>query len=173
MKHFRGQVGLQETLLVVFVIVVILVLGMMVYFRFSLARVQTIGETLSEQESTILLARVGALAELQCRERDCLDTSKFLPFPVVVQQHRDFYTNFLGYKKIVVEQVYPAVEGKTFCTVEQYGQDAYPENCRSWVLYDQKPRTVRQEVIVRTFVSLYFPELGEYRIGRLEVVSYV
>ena len=174
MKHISrsGQVNIHETLLVVLVLVLIIVLGTIAYFRYSLAHVRSIGDELSEQESTILLASASNLAELRCHERDCLDTSKFLPFTQITQQHQEFYAHLLGFKKLSVEHVYPAVEGQAVCTPLLYNQDAYPQNCKSWTLYDHQPRTVKKQVKVSTYVSLYLPEIGEYRIGRLEVTAY-
>ncbi len=168
----QGQLGMQEILLVTFILVILFVLGLVLYFKFSLAHVQTIGETLSEQETTILLSRIHSLPELRCRDRVCLDTSRFIPFQTLTQRHQEYYANFLGYKKIVVTQLYPAPETRELCTLTTYEQDAYPQNCFSWTLYDHKPQKVRQQIIVRTFVSLYYPELEEYRLGEIEVITY-
>ena len=169
-KLKQGQVEINETLLVLFVIVIILIIGMFLYFRFSLAHVKTIAGELSEQESTILLASALALQEIRCEEKDCADTSKFLPFAALTQ-HDQYYSDLLGFKKIVFEQVYPAVEGHE-CTLSLYSQDTYPQNCRLWVVYDHHPGSIKQRTLVSTFVSLYFPEINEYRIGRLEVTTY-
>lgn len=171
--HRRSQLGMQEILLVVFILVILFVLGLVLYFKFSLAHVQTVGETLSEQETTLLLSRIHSLTELRCRDRVCLDTSKFVPFQTLTQRHQQYYANFLGYKKIVVTQVYPASASRDLCTLTSYEQDAYPANCFSWTLYDQKPQRIRQQVIVRTFASLYYPELEEYHLGEIEVTTYV
>jgi hypothetical protein len=167
----RGQVEMNETLLVLFIIVILIIVGMVVYFRFSLAKIESIGGQLSEQESTVLLASASTLAEFRCSHRDCVDTSKFLPFRTTVHTHVFFYTAALGYKKIAFYQVYPAVDDVP-CTLELYAQDEYPDTCSSWVVYDRQPTPLKQAITTSTPVSLYFPEVGEYRIGRLEVTSY-
>ena len=163
---------MNETLLVLFIIVILIIVGMIVYFRFSLAKVESIGGQLSEQESTVLLASASTMAEFRCNERDCMDTSKFLPFRTTVHMHVGFYTSSLGYKKIAVYQVYPSMNNTNDCTLEMYAQEDYPYNCRSWVLYDRQPTPLKQAMTASTFVSLYFPEVEEYRLGRLEVTSY-
>ena len=168
----RGQLEINETLLVLFIIVIIIVIGVFVYFRFSLANVEKIAGELSEQESTVLLASVKMLNEIQSSHKDCVDTSKLIPFKTLLQQERDYYNSILGYKKIVFEQLYPVV-GEGECDVGMYSQEEYPNNCTSWIDYDRRPSKVGKRIVMSTIVSLYFPEIEENRIGKLEVTSYV
>jgi hypothetical protein len=119
----------------------------------------------------VLLAQASTFPEFRCNDRDCMDTSKFLPFRTTVHTYAPFYTSSLGYKKITVSQVYPLTTN-VLCTLELYSQDAYPENCGFWMLYDRQPTPLKQAITASTFVSLYFPEIDEYRIGRLEVTRY-
>jgi len=172
LKMKKGQIEINETLMVLFVIVVIIIIGMFVYFRFSLANVEKLGSELSEEESTILLASASALQEIRCSEDECVDTSKFIPFMDHLKKDNEYYNKLLGYKKIVFEQVYPDVQSQGECNLELYSQEDYPENCRYWVLYDNKPQKTGQKITISTFVSLYFPEINEHRIGRLEVTTY-
>ncbi len=172
-ERHRGQVEINETLLVLFIIVLIIAIGMFVYFRFSLAHVQTVAGQLSEQDSTVLLASIGTLPEISCTQRDCIDTSKLLPFQTLLQKNQDYYTHLLGYKKIVITRLYPQPNGNDICSLASYSQEVYPDTCASWVVYDHYPVTINQKIVASTFVSLYFPELGEYHIGRLEATRYV
>jgi hypothetical protein len=167
----RGQVELNETLLVLFIIVVIILLGIFFYFRFSLARVDTIADALQEQKGTVLLARAHRLQELRCSQYDCLDTSKFIPFQESAQREWDYYTSVLGTSSLRIEQLYPS-RGQGDCSLATYTHAFYPENCGTWIVYDHRPSVVKQKIVMSKVVSLYFPELREYRLGRLEVVSY-
>ena len=163
---------IHETILVLFIIVLIIVIGTFFYFRASLTHVQRVGDALNEQDITVLLASATALQEIRCSEKDCIDTSKLLPFQDFVGKRPSFYTSLLGSKKIVITQLYPEAESNTECTVTSYAQDGYPDTCQYWVIYDYPPSSLQRTTIVSTFASLFFPESGEFRIGRVEVISY-
>ncbi len=163
---------MNETLLVLFVIVLFLILGVVVYFRFSLGQVERVAEELSEQEGTVLLASIQGLPEVRCGDRDCVDTSKLLAFRTVLEQSAEYGKQLFGSLTFRVKQVYPVPLSEEDCTLGLYVQDAYPGNCGVWVVYDLKPSRVEKSIVLSVPVSLYFPELEEYRIGRVEVVQY-
>lgn len=163
----RAEIEMTETILVLFALVLIIFIGIFVYYRFSVQHVQTVSQELSEQEASVLLATLSRLPEIRCSRDDCLDTGKFLPFS---QLSRDssFYAGLLGSTQIIVHQLYPVVSSEDWCDFAHYQQSTYPDNCRSWVVYDRKPAQPKQEIIYSRPVSLYFPETHTYRIGRLE-----
>lgn len=168
----RGQIHLQETFFVLLLVVVLLFLGIFLYAKFFTGSLQQRADTLSEREATLFLARFSSLAEVRCADKPCLDTSKFFPFQSLAQQHRITYTQLLGNQKISVEEVYPVPLSSTLCTRALYLQPSYPGSCSRWVLYEQKPTTTKQTMVLSTVVSLYYPENDLYTLGRLTVEVY-
>lgn len=173
----RGQFEISETVMVLFIVVIIIALGSFVFFKFVVEDVKKEGETLGERESSVLAASLLALAEIRCNNEDCLDASKFLGFKKVVEGNMDFYGRAFGNKRIFVEEIFPevaGVSGERECSWVLYNQVEYPENCGYWVLYERRPGQgqVKGSARVSSVVSLYFPEIEEYRIGRITVESY-
>lgn len=168
----KGQVQLNETVLVAFVLALLLVAGMFAYFQYSSSRISHLASTLSEQEGTILLNSFIEMPEVGCDQGDCLDTGKILPFVQVIAEEKGYYSKMFGAKRIVVSQVYPASALDEDCTVATYASLDYPNNCRQWVVYDGAPRDITQRVIMSTPVSLYWPETGHSTIGRLDLELY-
>ena len=169
----KGQIQLNETIMVLFVIVIILFVGLFVYYKYSIASIQETAATLSEEETTILVASLPVLPELRCDEGTCLDTAKFLPFKQLTETKQLQYAQLLGAKTITIEQVYPPMTTETLCTLNSYQQFSYPNNCKTWVLYDNKPTKYSSNPTLSTTVSLYFPEIDEYRIGRMHIEVYL
>ena len=165
---------LTETVLVVFVIILILIVGVVVYFRYSAEKVRTMGEELSEREASIMLVKAVGLDELGCDAEDCMDVAKFLAFKRAVGEDFERFRRIFGSKKISVRLVYPVPDeliAEQECDVAHYIQVEYPENCGVWSLYEHNPKNEIGRK-VSSLVSLYFPEFDEYMIGRLEIEHY-
>lgn len=170
----KGQIHLTETTLVVFIVIIIILLGIIFYYRVSISKVETLGEELSEREASIMLVKAMNLDEISCDREDCLDTAKFLGFEKALNKDFNRFKDIFGRKKIIVRQVYPALnvafQGQE-CDVAHYVQVEYPNNCDTWNLYEFNPENKIGRK-VSSIVSLYFPEFDEYRIGRLEIEYY-
>ncbi len=166
-----GQMALHETILVLFVLVLLLIVGMVAYSRYSAYSFSRLALEMDEQQSTILLNSLLALPELGCADEACLDTGKFLPFQAVVNSDRGYYTQIFGAKKIEVSLLYPRpADGE--CTSQAYLEEGYPLNCDHWVLYDSPPQTIRQRIVVSSPISLYFPETDTHALGRVDINVY-
>lgn len=171
-KSTKGQVQLNETFLVLFILIILLFLGLFFYSKFMVRSLQEQADTLNEQETTALLARITSLAELRCSDKACLDTSKFLPFQTLAQQRRTTYTVLFGNQKITVEELYPVPASDAVCTKSLYLQTSYPGNCSRWILYEQQLVSLISTQKVSTVVSLYYPEQDLYTLGRLTLEVY-
>ena len=163
---------MSETFLVLFIIIILLFLGLFLYSKFFIQSLEGRANTLSEQDSTVFLSKATGLAELKCSDKPCLDTSKFLPFQTLVRQQKTTYTSLFGNQKISVEEFYPRPSSTAFCTSSLYLQSSYPGSCSKWILYEQKPSTVRSTQILSTVVSLYYPEEDLHTLGRLTLEVY-
>jgi len=170
----KGQIHISETILVVFVVIIIILVGVIFYFRFTIARNEALPYELSERQATIMLAKAVNLDEIACSEEDCVDTAKFLPFKRVLAEDYDRFKKIFGRKKIVFRIIYPEPEESVKdveCGVAEYIQVEYPENCGKWTLYEFNPEN-ELGAKISTVVSLYFPETDQYKVGRLEIEHY-
>lgn len=170
----KGQLEMNETIMVLFAVFIILGLGMFFYYKFLHSSLQSIGSELSEEESSVLLVSVASLPEIGCEGgRDfCLDATKLSLFKQITKNNINYYKKKWGYRKIWIEQVYPVIPNNIECTPILYNKIDYPDNCKYWVLYENKPANVKGIVKVSSTYPLYFPELGKYRIGRLNIEVY-
>ncbi len=171
-NYSKGQVELNETLLVLFFIVVIIIIGVVFYFKVFQEKVKEKGEELSEQEASVLLASITSMGEISCSNEDCVDTSKLVPFGNLARNKIDYYKGLLGNKKITIYNIYPSAR-EGLCDNRAYNSIEYPENCNHWVIYENNAYPGRGEGLkISTPISLYYPENNEYKIGRLEIEFY-
>ena len=173
-KTVGGQIHLNETFLVLFLVVILLFLGIIFYGKFLTKTIEGRAEVLSERESTLFLARFTSLAEVRCSQEACLDTGKFLPFQALAEgRYQAFYRGLFGYQKITVEQLYPAAVTQTLCTPSLYQHGDYPTTCSRWLLYAYQPASLKGTQKLSSIVSLYYPETDTYSIGRVTLEVYV
>lgn len=170
LNYSKGQVELNETLLVLFFIVVIIIIGIIVYFRVFQENVKEKGEELSEQEASVLLASITSMGEISCSNEDCVDTSKLIPFSNTARMNIDYYKNLFGYKKITMHNKYPSTKDG-LCDIRAYNSLEYPENCNYWTIYENNP-SGKKGIKISTPISLYYPEIDEYKIGIMEIEVY-
>ena len=163
----RAELEMNETFLVLFAVVILIIIGIFVYTRFSLQHVKSVSQQLTEQEASVLLAGISSLPEITCARENCIDTTKLIPF-FQLSFYSSYYPRLLGDKKIIITQVYPVPSAPALCDLDHYTQLSYPDNCGSWVVYDHTEHTSHLAFISRP-VSLYYPETNEYRIGRLQI----
>jgi hypothetical protein len=174
-KNFgkKGQIHISETILVVFVMVILIIIGVVTYFKFSLEKSKTLEYELSERQATIMLAKIMNLDELACSDEDCIDTAKILPFKRALGGNFERYKKIFGRKKIVLNVLYPepGTEAGVECDITKYIQVEYPNNCGIWEIYDYNPEN-ELGAKISSIISLYFPEIDKYYVGRLEIEHY-
>lgn len=171
-RYSKGQVELSETIIVLFIAVIIIVFGMIFYFQYYIKHIGNVGEKFTEERYNVLLASVSSMPELKCsflgNEEQCIDVLKVLGFKEISND----YFNVLGYSNITIEQLYPEVNSNNECTAIRYQEAIYPNNCGYWRVYSKRPGIVKETIRIDTPISLYFPDLKEYRIGRLAIEFY-
>ena len=165
----KGQIEMHETILVLFIISIILALLIFVYYRYTIANLQTTGEELSEQEALVQLAFITNYPELRCANDNCVDMLKAVSFKQVSQSNKDYYLRTFGKKRISIEQVYPEPKTKDECTSLKFNQFDYPNNCKYWIIYEEAPQSYSSKQKTSIPISLYFPELDQYRLGTLNI----
>jgi len=163
----KGQIGIMETIMVLVPIVILIIIGIFVYFKFFYETIEETGEKLEVQKFSVLLSSFSSLPEVRYSGdligRDFVDVVKLYVVKEAIEENKEYYIDLFGFRRIYIEQVYPAVDG--VCEREDFRVGS---ECGKWEIYDNNPKGNR---IVSMPVSLYFSETDEYKIGRLVIVS--
>ena len=162
LKFSKGQIGLMETMVVVVVAVILLVVGLAFYFKFSIGELQETGEEACIVSNTVLLASITSMPEVECsingNTLDCVDTVKILEFSP--ERYYADYFNKICDQNVYFEVIYPVpTDGE--CT-----ENTYP-GCSKFVFYEADPEG--EGIMISTPVSLYYPLEDEYLVGKLVV----
>lgn len=168
----KGSVELNETILVLFIISIILVLIIFVYYKYTISSIESSSSSLSEQEALVQLSFLTKYPELRCENDNCIDMLKAISFKQVYQQNKDYYLRTFGKKRITIEQIYPKPKSEDECTPQKFNQVDYPNNCKFLVIYEEIPSTYTSKQATSIPISIFYPELKEYRLGRLNIEVY-
>ncbi len=168
----KGQLQIQETILSVFIFIVLIVFGMVFYYRAQSTSIDNDFKQFQMDKLSVDFITLGDLPEFSCSragiKESCIDVPKLLVFSSLnnVKLYRDYYFDRLGYENITIYQVYPAKSNKK-CTQGNL------DNCGVWEVYSRKPAGKITSKIVRdTPVSLYYPDKDQYAIGIMTVEAY-
>ena len=152
----KGVVQLSESILVTFFIIIIIIMGIVVFYRFSLNSLHNYEQEYREQQLLSLLITLPndfMYTNLGDSE-NAVDTSKL------------FYDNLnYGFKKITIEQVYPK-QDVVECNLQNY------PDCNHFVVYNKENSKLKNKLVESRPVSLYFPLSKEYRAGKLTIYYY-
>ena len=158
---------MHETIIVIFIFLVILAAGMIFFYKFQLRSIQIDQENYQMQQFENVLLTIPCLPEVECSfygvTEDCIDVSKLLAFQVVSKKNKEYYKKQLGFKKIIIEQVYP-FKNANRCTLNNM------DDCGVWDVYEN-PRG-GSKLIIESPISLYFPKSDSYGVGLLKVEEY-
>lgn len=162
----KGQIQINETILVIFIVTVIMLLGVVLFNRWTKLSIEN--EFLDNERIRFsnMLGTIPEMSELKCSSQgrlfNCLDSLKLLALG-----NLDLgYQKMFGFREIKVNIVYPETE-KALCK-----SSTYPE-CNEFIVYSNKPSKIKEEDVIETPISLYYPDLGEYKIGILEIKWFI
>ncbi len=156
---------MMETIMVAMIFMVVLIVALAFYFKFSLQHTEEAGNTACLISNTVLLSSIASMPEIQCSihgvREQCIDTSKLLVFDAS-REYSTFFTSNCQ-QKVYFTEVYPVPEDVTeVCT-----QGTYP-HCAVYAYYDPNV-TYSASILISTPVSLYYPLTDEYHFGKLVV----
>lgn len=152
-----------ETIFVVFIILIIIMLGFVVYSKYQQGVLENIMKQRRNEEVIKTGQRLSSWPELECSvagitEFACLDVAKIQVISDFINESKhkskygfNYYYDLLKNSKITVKQVYPFEE--------------------EWVLYDNPGITQRTDR-VPVPVNLYDPITETYGFGVLELLIY-
>jgi len=166
----KGQLQIQETILVVFIFIVLIALGLVFFYRFQLQSIQSEIQEYEHDHLSTLLVSLPESPEFSCSFRGekghCLDTFKLLAFSEVSGKDSSFFQRF-GYMNISVYSLYPS--SSVPCSSSQFN------SCGVWTIYSRLPEDkhlILGKEVLDSPVSLYFPDTDSYGVGLLVVEVY-
>jgi len=147
----KGELTTLETILVIFIFIVLLVIGLIVFYRFNSLSIQREREEYENDKFELLIAVLPNMAELKCSnlnvEEECIDVSKIDGFASLSKDY------FKGSLSISIDDIYLKKE--------------------SWKIYESKPKKFNSFINVSTPVALYYPNEKKYSVGILKLGRYV
>lgn len=147
----KAQVQIQETMLVIFIFIVMLLIGFVVFNRFTVESIRLENEKYDFIKTRDLIGSIPSIPEIKCsnlgEDSECID---FLKFKAYKNQNPNY-----GFKNIMLYIV-------------------YPESDYEYVtLTNNKPSIIKGVETFSSLVSVYFPEKGEYKVGELVIEKYI
>ena len=153
----KGSVQLHESILVTFFVLIIIALGLVVFYRFTLNSVSGYEQEYREQQllsSLITLPNYFSYTYLGSSQ-NAIDTSKL------------FYNNLdYGFKTILIRQTYPISSEEITCNLQNY------PDCNFYVVYNKTNYKLKNTFAESMPVSLYYPLDNQYRMGKLTIYLY-
>ena len=155
---------MMETIVVVMVFMIILVLGLVFYFKVSYSSGQETIEDVCIVSNYVLLSYIANMPEVQCsinnKQENCIDTAKLMVF----DPDREYgsYFSTICSQKVYFTQLLPEDIVETNCTLDNY------PNCNEYMFYDPQD-DYTTSIPISTPVTLYIPTTGEYQLGKLTI----
>ncbi|MBS3159265.1 hypothetical protein J4436_00590 [Candidatus Woesearchaeota archaeon] len=151
----RGTLETQQTIIIVFIIVVLILLGMTVFYRYMNLSVKNEFNEYEKKSFDNLLLTFPMIPEIVCssygvKENLCVDSIKIDSFYVLSEKEDNYYLSKLGARNITVTLLYPEYKGY-------------------WRIYDNIPNICLSTLIKRTPVSVYIADKDEYGIGEMVI----
>ena len=171
----KAQVHMGETVIVIFIFVVMLGLFLIYYTQFRSEGIKQEAKETKTEASTALLSVLASVPEIKCsekaKEEQCIDTVKVLALGNIVNQNINYYRSVFGARDITLEILYPKPSQKGECNQNTYKNINYPSNCNEYTIFSSATKTQNTNII-STPVSIYFPETDTFGIGKLIITTY-
>lgn len=165
----KAQLEVQETIIVVFIFVVLLSLGLLLFYKFQLSSLDQQKIEIQENKFNMMLLIFPNSPEIECSSglvtRNCIDTLKVLSLKKSVEQDQQFYFKKFGYKKLQLTSLYP-IKNEKECTSTNI------EDCGVWTIYNKPAPNQDMSKILRTPISIYYPQTDSYGIGELRLEAF-
>jgi len=175
----KAVIEMMESFMILLVVFILIGFGMYFFFKVSVASTQESAEEMCMLDASQMLSSVLSVPEIQCSvqgalEDDCIDTVKLIAF---MDSDRKKLLEGKGacLKKIEFVQVYPVPEGRkndTECTAPEMRNPDFPENCGKWTLVGPENTKGMAARKISTPISLYYPHIREFGLGKLMLTTY-
>jgi len=164
----KGQLHISETIAVLFIFFVLVVFGLIFYFKYTQYALKEEQNQLSTARAIRTTSKVLFLPELACTrgsaepEDDCIDVMKLRQLNATINRHlQEYYYNMFGYAKISVVKVYPKEPWAVQTEISNNsGNISFNLNVAAlgeerWVVYDL-PRPINLTKEAYSYSSTYF-----------------
>lgn len=149
----KGQIQIQESILVLVIFTIILLIGLILFYNFAIAGIKADILSYEDEKFRSLISTIPSMAEFKCsslgQDQECIDLSKARAFIDIKQD----YGKVFGQKTIKLQLIYPNED-------EEY------------LIYSKKPVAVKSARKISTLVSVYDVGQDKYKIGKLTVEAY-
>ena len=167
----KGQIQYMETVFVLFILVIIIFIGVIVFYSFFSKSITEKGERFTDIDAVILTNSVVNMPEINCGAvSNCLDVLKIFAFDDFNDDN--YYKKKFGDKRISVRLIYPPVNtGVCDKTIHYLASTEWPDNCDEFLIYGN--REYENADILENSVNLYYPDLDKMALGilRIEVLK--
>jgi len=187
----KAQVQFMEMIFVLLILVIIIFIGMIIYYSFLNKGLKEKSERFTEIDSIILTDSVASMAELT-HETGVINSVKLFSLADILtstdsasEKYREYYRSFFGNdKKVTLEIIYPKPSGPRSndnldCTAEDPARNfntnyVIDDNCKFFTIYNPVINQARKSgsEIRKNPVSVYYPLTNQYKIGILTVEVY-
>ena len=161
----KGQLQIQETIIVTFICVVLILIGLGFFYKYSTQKVIQEYEVYQQEKFDSIIITLPANTLLSCEQltqkENCLDKAKLMALKMIDKEKKKEF----GETKISITQIYPTVPQKE-CTPQN------PQECSTITVYENKPRKITSTRIIETPISLYDPQTQMYSIAKLIIEGY-
>lgn len=147
--------------MVLAVFVVLLLISMVVYFRFTYLEFEDTKEEILDQKYSGLLNVISGMPEFRCSkngaEDECLDASKLYNFKqkILKDEIEDYYDNIFG-----------NANGIWIDVIDPFSGNNHYLNSEFFGIYGEKET---KGLIYSVPVSIYYPDYKKYKIGILKI----
>ena len=149
----KGQVQITETLLVLVVFSVLLLIALIIFYRFNISSITTDMNRYEDTKFRSLIGTIPSMSEFRCsnlgNDQECIDLDKVIIFKTIGVD----YNKVFGYKNITLSMIYPKEDSV-------------------YNIYSNKPRATKTIKRISTFVSVYDSSQDKYKIGKLTIEAY-
>jgi hypothetical protein len=149
----KGQVQITETLLVLVVFTVLLLIALIVFYKFNITSITSDMNRYEDIKFRYLISTIPSMSEFRCsnlgNDQECIDLDKIIIFKDIGVD----YTNIFGFKNITLNIIYPSEDNV-------------------YNIYTNKPKVTKTIKRISTFVSVYDSSQDKYKIGKLVIEAY-
>jgi hypothetical protein len=168
----KGELQTMETIMVVFILVVMILIGLVFFYKFTQSSIEGDYEDNQLIRFKAMMATFPEVGEIKCSINgnvdNCVDAYKMISVATLYRANPN-YKNYLieryGFMDITVGLVYP-YESDENCTSQRL------EGCGVWKVYSHVPAEYERRNIVSTPISVYLPEEATYGIGVMNITRY-
>jgi len=172
-----------ETIGVLFIFFVLVLFGLIFYFKFQQISLEQKEEELLANDAMDITLTALFMPEFQCSrgsaesEDNCIDMSKLRAFNQTISDYiNDYYFNIFGFSKISITEVYPGNISYVLYDKEKVSTNAEGEEVSSWQLKESTffVVTLKDETHGRNFGSTTrgIEIKGMYGVGYITVEVY-